>query len=174
MSEDAGAEPPTIAGLAVASRMTRLGAHILDSIFHLGAIWLAFALFGMDETFRGMFTGQVEPSTGLAVQISLIWIGTFALINGYLLARRGQTLGKYMLGIAIVDHETGRIVPLTKIMGLRVIVPYLANYIPPVGLIAIVNALFIFGDSRRCVHDYLCGTSVIDIPQKTARERGSE
>ncbi len=171
--EEAKAEPPAIAGLVVASRMTRLGAHILDSIFHLGAIWLGFALVGMDDLFRQLVLGEIEPSLNLTMNIALMWVVTFVLLNGYLLAKRGQSLGKYMLGIAIVDHETGRIVPFTKIMGLRVILPYVAGYIPPVGLIAVVDGLFIFGDSRRCVHDYLCGTSVIEIPRKTARERGA-
>lgn len=170
--EEASAEPPAIAGLVVATRMTRLGAHILDSIFHLGALWLGFVLLGMDDMFRQLALGEIAPSLDLTVKISLMWVVTFVILNSYLLAKRGQSLGKYMLGIAIVDHETGRIVPFTKVMGLRVILPYLAGYIPPIGLIAIVDALFIFGDSRRCVHDYICGTSVIEIPQKTARARG--
>jgi hypothetical protein len=36
------------------------------------------------------------------------------------------------------------------------------------GLLTLVDALFIFGGSRRCVHDLIAGTKVIRVKQATS------
>ena len=68
-----------------------------------------------------------------------------------------------MVGVRIVDAATGEIVPVWKSFGLRVVVIQGIASIPVVGgLFALVDVLFIFGERRRCLHDHLAGTIVVD------------
>lgn len=53
---------------------------------------------------------------------------------------------------------------LTRIFFLRMFVPGLIGGIPVVGMIfSIVDPLFIFQESRRCVHDLIADTVVIKV-----------
>ena len=86
----------------------------------------------------------------------------FLLVNGYLLANRGQTVGKMMLSMRIVSFQDNRILPVGRLLGLRYIPQWVIGSVPVVGgLLALVNILFIFGEQRRCVHDLIAGTKVV-------------
>jgi uncharacterized RDD family membrane protein YckC len=88
-------------------------------------------------------------------------------LNGYLLFKRGQTIGKVAVKTRIVDLS-GNIPHFGKLLVLRYLVPALVAQIPIVGSLTIlVDILFIFGKEHRCLHDYLAGTRVIDA-EKTA------
>ena len=101
----------------------------------------------------------------------------YALFNASLLAGSGQTVGKWMLNLRIVDQHTHQIVPVWNSLVLRYLlfasVPCALLY-PPLGqvldlsygplLVACVlwlDILFIFGKRRRCVHDLVAGTIVV-------------
>lgn len=124
-----------------------------------------------------MITGVVEDADDYTdqwwmVHVLLLAIASYLLLNGYGLWRRGQTLGKRLLGIAIVPASAGddgrgtaEPAPLWKLICLRapffpllflVIVPWLA-------LLPLIDLLPIFGRPRRCVHDYLAGTRVVRL-----------
>ncbi len=107
------------------------------------------------------FSGQ--PLT-LAQQIFLFvggWV-IFLSLNGYLLYHEGKTIGKAMTKMRIVD-QYGDVPSFGKLLGLRYFVLGLIGQIPFVGgLLSIVDVLFIFGQDRRCLHDYLAGTWVIN------------
>ena len=80
-----------------------------------------------------------------------------------LLRREGQTVGKFLLRIRIVDEETGVKGTVFSNIVLRYFVNWLLTLIPPYVLI---DHLFIFATNRRCVHDYLAGTKVVlDSPR---------
>jgi uncharacterized RDD family membrane protein YckC len=82
-------------------------------------------------------------------------------IQGWLLYRYGQTIGKRALGIRIVRRD-GRRASLARLLLLRMVVPGAVAMIPLVGaLIVLVDVLFIFGDARRCLHDLLADTIVV-------------
>ena len=96
-------------------------------------------------------------------QIYLFIIGwvVFLIINGYLLYKRGQTVGKALVGTKIVDLN-GNIPNFGKLLLLRYFVFGLIAQIPFIGgLFGLADVLFIFGEDRRCLHDYLAGTVVI-------------
>jgi uncharacterized RDD family membrane protein YckC len=62
----------------------------------------------------------------------------------------------------IVDLS-GNIPHFEKLLVLRYLVLGLVTQIPIIGSLAgLVNALFIFGKERRCVHDYMAGTRVVE------------
>ena len=148
-------------GRVLASRGVRLGAFLLDQlIVGFSAALLVFVL-GMDEELMRVVTGEEPPPGSLLVRIFIVQIGVHLALNGYLLGSRGQTIGKMLVGIRIVDANSGALVPLPKLYGVRELLPKAIFALPTVGpLMMLADALFIFGDARRCVHDYLCGTVV--------------
>ena len=80
-----------------------------------------------------------------------------------LLRREGQTVGKFLLRIRIVDEETGVKGTVFSNIVLRYFVNWLLTLIPPY---VVIDHAFIFAKNRRCVHDYLAGTKVVlDSPR---------
>ncbi|HEY2572923.1 MAG TPA: RDD family protein, partial [Verrucomicrobiaceae bacterium] len=85
----------------------------------------------------------------------------FLILNGFLLFRKGQTIGKLAMGTKIVGLE-GNIPDFGRIYMLRYFLIRLVRQIPILGgLFGLVDALVIFGKDRRCLHDYIAGTRVI-------------
>ena len=65
--------------------------------------------------------------------VLLLTIVIFGLINGRWLVTRGQTVGKRLVGVRIVDARTREVVPLVKSYGLRFIVVQAITQVPFVG-----------------------------------------
>ncbi len=83
------------------------------------------------------------------------------LVQLVLLSRHGQTIGKRLLGIRIVDKDSaengGFLVNVVKrgfLNGLLCLIP---GYF-------LVDSLFIFRKNRRCLHDLIARTIVVQIP----------
>jgi uncharacterized RDD family membrane protein YckC len=160
-----GVPPPTNGPLNVqgaggppADRIKRLVATLLDGLI-LGAT--AGLAFGM-----GFFTGAgfdwgVGLLSGLGL-MGLVWLALF-VCQCYLLAQRGQTIGKIVMGLRIVRFEDGTNPGFVKAVLLRTFLWALITAIPVVGpLIGLVGILFIFRDDQRCLHDHLAGTRVVN------------
>ena len=80
---------------------------------------------------------------------------------GQVLRQHGQSVGKRLLGIKIVRTDGAR-AGLGRIFSLRILVPNVIYMVPILGaLFALVDALFIFRDDRRCIHDLMADTQVI-------------
>jgi uncharacterized RDD family membrane protein YckC len=89
-----------------------------------------------------------------------IGIAVFLVLQGWLLATSGQTIGKKLLGLRIV-HPDGSRVPFARIVGLRFLPTTLLSQIPVVGmLVALVDGCLIFRASRKTLHDEIAGTIV--------------
>jgi uncharacterized RDD family membrane protein YckC len=146
-------------GIELADRVTRLLAKIVDAI--IGAALSAPILF---------LTGYIQRVQAGTVSIleiilwTVVGFGFFVLVHGYFLATSGQTLGKKLLQIQIVDHATGALVPFVKLLFLREFLTALIASIPIVGgIYALADALFIFSSERRCLHDQIAGTRVVKV-----------
>ena len=96
--------------------------------------------------------------------LALLVLGVFGVpYQVVLLRREAQTVGKRLLGIRIVDEETGVKGTVFKNIVLRYFVNWLLTLIP---LYVVIDHLFIFAKNRRCLHDYLAGTKVVlDSPR---------
>ena len=118
-------------------------------------------------------TGAVEDAEDFAdnawmLHVLLLAITAYLLLNGWLLWRRGQTIGKFAMGIAIAGSASGdpvRIAPLWKLILLRAwfFALLFGAFMPAVGLIVLVDHLFIFSRRRQCLHDLACGTVVVQV-----------
>jgi uncharacterized RDD family membrane protein YckC len=149
---------PTESG-ALASRTVRLGGAITDSI--ASAVILLPVLFftGYWET---LLSNEASYATTLAFSAGSFVL--FVAINGYLLVKRGQTVGKWLVGTRIVYASDDGLPTLATTLGARYGVLWVINLIPFVGnVFSLVDALFIFRGNRRCLHDLIAGTKVINV-----------
>ncbi|MFG0806740.1 RDD family protein [Pseudomonas fluvialis] len=143
--------------LLQASRGARLGAVLIDT-FLLMLITIPLAYF--DGTFEQIAQG-LEPSLWQQVQSMLVGMVAFVLINGAWLKRYGQTVGKRICKVRIVDVQ-GQVPELVGLLTKRYLSVWLVSAIPLLGgLLCIINYLFIFRADRRCLHDHLAGTRVV-------------
>jgi len=76
-----------------------------------------------------------------------------------LVSKHGQTLGKRFLGIKIVMKDTLENGGFTVNVLKRGLLNGLLSLIPGYFL---VDSLFIFREDRRCIHDLIAGTCVIE------------
>jgi uncharacterized RDD family membrane protein YckC len=146
------------APVELAGRGRRLGGALIDGLI-LCVIMVPIAV--VTGVFRRALAG--EPLTfGQQATSGFLGLAVWLLLNRRFLARRGQTIGKIVVGTKIVDLKGG-LPPFANLVGLRYIVPSAISSIPIFGgVFALVNVLFIFGRERRCIHDYLAGTRVIN------------
>ena len=150
-------ETPNETGV-LASRWDRLFASILDAIIYCIFIMPIMYFTG---GFDGMAQG-IQPSLGYNLAIGVVGIIAFIILNGKLLISSGQTIGKKAIGIKIVDLN-GNLPTLNDHLLKRYAVFFIPGQIPFVGpLISIVNILFIFGNEKRCIHDLVAGTKVVN------------
>lgn len=82
----------------------------------------------------------------------------YVVVQAYLLTTRGQSVGKIAYGLRIVKTETGENGGFVTNVALRMWLNGLIAFVP---LYALVDALFIFRQDRRCVHDFIAGTKVV-------------
>jgi len=149
------------AGPALASRWLRLGAAVLDSI--IGTMFAAPGLAML--IMAGVFATPDTPNPALMIA-GFVTIGAAMVvllgIQIYLLVTRGQTLGKKFLGIKIVCFEDDSNPGFVKVFLLRMLVNGLIGAVPFLGLIySLTDILFIFREDRRCIHDLIAGTKVV-------------
>jgi uncharacterized RDD family membrane protein YckC len=152
--EDVAQGPDVLAG-----RGTRLGAALIDVVIAV----LAFGVLALISPIN-IFKPPATGSAGLwmlALQNLIVGFILFLVVHGYLLATRGQTVGKALLKIRIVRSD-GSPASFARIVGLRYLPTSVLATIPVVGgLYGLVDALLIFRASRRCLHDNIADTIVV-------------
>jgi uncharacterized RDD family membrane protein YckC len=150
----------------LAERGTRLGAVMIDGLLMLAAALPAGAVLGfMVYASRGSMSGDdAELMVYGLMAVMVLMVLAFIGYQWYLVATTGQSLAKRWMGIKIVRLD-GSPVGFVHGVILRVWVVSALGYIPFAGgLIGLVNALMIFGEERRCLHDHIAGTRVIVAP----------
>ncbi len=142
----------------LASRASRFGASLVDACLSLAIMLVLMFYLGL---WSAISAGTV--SIVLILKLIAYSLVVFVLLHGYLLWKRGQTIGKKMVGISIVTTE-GKIPDLWPLI-LRRYLPFaLLPLIPVLGpFIPCVDVLLIFRKDRRCFHDLLAGTRVINV-----------
>lgn len=96
-----------------------------------------------------------------AWQTMAIYLIIMLMIQAILLAKTGQSLGKRIMGIQIVDAQTSGKVNLTRIFLLRSVVFIILNFLS-MPLITILDYAFALGKKRQTLHDLLAKTKVIN------------
>lgn len=144
----------------LASRGRRLGGALIDRVFEiLGGILLS----------RGYCA--LTGATQSVLQILLLTLVPLAA-QWYLIATRGQTLGKLVFRTRTVV-SCGRKVnfsegvafrewPIAALKFAPAMITITSGLLTLITLLLLVDVMFIFGDERRCMHDRFAGTYVVD------------
>jgi uncharacterized RDD family membrane protein YckC len=143
-------------GPELASRGARFGAALIDGMVALAfSIAVMLPLYGTGY-FRMMGTSKLSVAPGLALYVLL-----FYALEGWFLYQRSQSIGKIALGLRIVRTD-GSLATIGRTLGIRLVGFGALGFIPLVGpFIGFIDALFIFGSSRRCLHDLAADTIVV-------------
>tara|TARA_B110000977_G_scaffold91037_1_gene120846 strand:+ start:1574 stop:2092 length:519 start_codon:yes stop_codon:yes gene_type:complete len=167
--------------LLLAGRFRRLVATLVDAVLVPA---LALLLLTITDV---MEDADDYANVGLMMLwVFLLAVVAYVILNGYTLWRRGQTLGKWVMGIAIVPassllydsakndgdaHQRAYVpapfvpAPLWKLIFIRALFfPLLFMAVVPwVALLPVLDQALIFGKRRRCLHDLVAGTVVVRV-----------
>ena len=149
--------PATDAG-QLATRTRRFWALMLD-------VGLAVAVLLLLEAVLPVAPWESEADAGwwtLQPMTAGIDLAIFLLLNAVLLVQRGQTIGKALLKIRIVRSDGGK-ASAFQLLAVRYGLFHLTMILPAIGVaVGVVDALLIFRQPRRCLHDIVAGTIVVN------------
>ena len=140
----------------LASRTRRLQARLWDWIY----CW-APGMFGYLALF-GAFASDSSSSAawfwicGLGILASVV----LCLLNLVQFVRTGQSWGKKRMGLLVINANGERMTAGGLVW--RCLSPVVVAMVPLVGLVMYFDCWFIFGASRRCLHDHLASSQVVD------------
>ena len=156
-----------------ASRWLRLPAAMIDGFLKflcylpitvpLVRAALAEALRGEQRTFAEMsqLSTQIVDEN---LMHALPWFVLLVLVQLCLLTWRSQSVGKLLLGLRIVRVSDQAPAGFVRGFLLRGTLPFMVEQIPFLGLLFwAVDSCFIFREDRRCLHDLLAGTRVVQV-----------
>jgi len=159
----------------LANRSTRLAASIADGIV------IAIIVLPI-QVMTGYFERAQAQQVTLFEQLGMSVFGMFVMlvVNGYLLHTRGQSVGKLLGKIQIVDNDTSELLGIFHVFVLRYMwsLPFaiLVALIPGqtddiiMSVVVLIDILLIFGADRRCLHDMIAGTKVVMYQPGRARK----
>lgn len=163
----AGVSAAVVPALENASLGARFGAAFIDgclkSLCWMPAatgVWRAIA----DDVMAGQQPSVATLMTAMngVVAKALPFLIGLAALQCVLLSLRGQSVGKLLVGLRIVRCADQQQAGFLHGFLLRGTIPWMIEQIPLIGgLFWIIDVCFIFGEERRCVHDYIAGTRVV-------------
>ncbi|HEY1837591.1 MAG: RDD family protein [Rhizomicrobium sp.] len=142
----------------LAGRGRRLAATLIDMVLVPTLAILLMLVSGVLEHAQDW-----APSGMPGLRIVLLGLASYVLLNLWLLWKRGQTVGKALLGIEIVAAKDGARPALWRLFVRGLFFPtlYLIVLVPYIALIPVIDQALIFRKDRRCVHDWVSGTAVV-------------
>ena len=166
----------------LASIPSRALAKIVDLLLWLPATYILTAFFNAEEStafnklneqfIAVMMNSNADPALIQSLQTQMFdmfsqqaWMAMTAyivimlMVQGYFITKSGQSIGKKLTKIKIVDAETGEQTSSLRSFTLRSIVFILLNFM--FLFIAIIDYLFAFGAKRQTLHDKLAKTKVV-------------
>lgn len=147
----------------LAGRGQRLAAKLLDALAEMIFLTPIALYLGIAGYFEAIAAEEITAFPfSFIVQLAVAGFVVHLLLHSYLLYFYGQTIGKRIMGIAIVN-SANKVPGFNRIIALRYLPFYLLGQIPGLSTLALVDVLFIFRGDRRCLHDLLANTQVIDV-----------
>lgn len=156
-------ETESVAPGESAARPARLLAAMADGFIGFAAMFPIQLLAGVYKGFPAMKAPQFPQSLLWMVGSFVLWIA----LHGRFLAKGAQTIGKKLMGLQIVMVDSGRPASFERLVFWRSLPVMLLPQIPYVGVfLFLADVLFIFRADRRCLHDHIAGTRVVDLDKK--------
>lgn len=135
--------------LIMASLSRRLAGRIIDLIAMAGSVTVGALLLALPG-------GSSAVGSGLGAFVAI-------LVQAFLITTRSQSLGKAAVGTMMVDRD-GQPAGVVRGFVLRELPLMLLRALPgPFAALMILDVAFIYRDDRRCLHDHLAGTRVVDV-----------
>ena len=151
--------------LSLAGRGRRFTATLIDVVLVPVAAILLMLATGVLEHAEDWSAGAMPVMRMLALAVI-----SYLILNLWLLWKRGQTAGKAIMGVEIVTAKTGEKAPLWRLVIRALFFPTLYLIVSPyTAILPLADQAFIFGRQRRCLHDLICGTSVVRRRPRTSR-----
>lgn len=156
---------PLPASIIKASLGARFGGSMADGLLAIVPMAIAFAVvFGGD---------RVSPESAVIVASivalgGLVLAGVIQLVS-MLIDPWRRSIGK-RLAKTRVARPDGSVPEMWRIIVLRNLVLMLAGFIPFVGnFVGFADAVAIFGNDRKCLHDYIADTIVVEHNATTTK-----
>jgi uncharacterized RDD family membrane protein YckC len=151
--------------IVLAERGTRFGAAMIDGLIFSALVYLPLFLVFRAGLLSARTAVPYDPGGGgIAVVGALLALGGFAAWCWFTIKyvkANGQSIAKRMLGIKVVRRD-GTPVSLGRIFWLRNALNSLISVIPLLGVLYVfADMLFIFTESRQCLHDKVADTIVV-------------
>lgn len=155
------------AGVELADQGKRLGGALIDILIGGVVTGIPYFFFIMEAAKSGgKSIEETGPTPVAMLALACVVLGGLALlvVQGFFLTKRGQTLGKMCVGIRVVTFPDAQKPGFVKAVLLRLIVNSIICAMPCcTGVIYyVVDCCFVFRDDRRCIHDLIAGTQVIE------------
>jgi uncharacterized RDD family membrane protein YckC len=170
--------PPHSDDGELASRVERLGAWLLDSLFAMICLTplllcIPFAILSAAVNDRDWQHLAATPGMALGLGIAGLALLALSVVQIAMLSTRGQTIGKRIVGIRVVRFADGERAGFTRAWLVRDFARGMLCAIPQFGQIFwLVDLCFIFRADRRCLHDLMAGTKVISAKRPAALPAG--
>jgi uncharacterized RDD family membrane protein YckC len=162
-------------GPELASRGVRTGAALLNAVLYFlcmmpgSAVMSRLLLEKNPDLAKGGIPRLDELDlSGFAEGVIWVWVGLLIamLVQGILIALRGQNLGKILLGGRVVRASDGQPAGFLRGALLRFYLPVMLavflNVLFPLGCIfLVIDYCFMFRNDQRCLHDLIAGTKVV-------------
>lgn len=146
----------TTYGAPLAGRWRRLGAQLID-------IAIVLVVFIPIQALRGAIPAENPMALSYRAVAIAIALGVWVMVNGFYLSKYGQTLGKRLLKVQIV-RSSGQPASFVRLAVVRYLLFGVLGNIPVGGpFIGLADHVFIFRPEKRCLHDLLADTVVVDI-----------
>jgi uncharacterized RDD family membrane protein YckC len=153
----------------LASKFIRALSAGLDFLINLCVVILVVFLLSKFEVLEGV--SDLKPSFEYNLIITFVSFTIFLMLQGIFLFRYSQTIGKLATNIKIVGLNN-RSISFLKLILLRYTAWYMISLVPLIGgLILLLGYLLIFTKDRRCLHDLMAGTKVVDLNSLTNKDR---
>ncbi|MFF5211606.1 RDD family protein [Streptosporangium sp. NPDC000396] len=163
--------PPALTTRTLAARRHRFAAFLIDSLIcYVATSPIHPLLEDVEVPDESVLISYLNPYAGnpdwpIDVALAVLFAAYFWLQH----ALWGQTLGKRLCRLKVVSSVTGE-PPGLRRAGIRALVHPAMTSVPYIGvLLNLVDLLWMFGDSkRRCLHDVIAETIVVDLggPEK--------
>ncbi len=148
---------PSISGVDnTASRGKRLAAAIIDIFLVMFCVQPFVQHFNLEQFAENPFNAPPE----ILFKILMYEVLVFFMLNIFILYRSGQTIGKRLCNIAIVDM-TNQKPKLVALVFNRYLIQLVMMVLPFLNVVDIL--LIFFRKDKRCLHDLIANTKVIDL-----------
>ena len=143
----------------LAGRGRRLVSTLIDMLLVPAMTVLLVMITGVTER------AEAYRNSTWMLNVLLLAVVSYLILNGYWLFTRGQTIGKRAMKVAIVATASGERAPFWKLVCIRALFfPLLFTMISPMlAILPIADQGFVFRKNRRCLHDLAAGTSVVKV-----------